>query len=152
MPKKATNRAGLRGDSGAVAVEFALVLPIFLLLLLGMFDFGKAFNYWIDGTHLSHEAARYAAVGTNPGPGATLAESIRSRADTQELQDAMTVCVSYPDGTDVGDPVQVTVNFDYTFLDYITSMTDLTSVSVENTSTMRLERKPISGAASCAGS
>lgn len=151
MTTKASPLASLRSASGAVAVEFALVLPIFLLLLLGMFDFGKVFNYWIDGTHLSHEGARYAAVGKNPGPGGTLAESIKARADTGELEDAMTVCVSYPDGSppEVGDPVQVSVTFDYVFLDYITSMTDLTNVNVTNTSTMRLERTP-AAPATCA--
>ena len=106
----------LRLESGAALVEFALVLPIFLVLLLGMFDFGKAFNYWIDGTHLSHEGARYAAVGKNPGPGAhtrrldqgagrhrraSRTAATRSRARSR-------VCVSFPDGTSqVGDPVEV---------------------------------------------
>ena len=38
-------------------VEFALVLPILLLVLFGIFDFGRAINYWIDATHMSNEAA-----------------------------------------------------------------------------------------------
>jgi len=140
-----------RGESGAVVVEFALVLPIFLLLLLGMFDFSKAFNYWIDGTHLSHEGVRYAAVGKNPGPGTTLAESIKDRADTDELKNGGTsvsgpvkVCVSFPDGTSrVGDPVEVDVEFTYEFLGYVNRMVPgLTSKTVTNTSTMRIERAP----------
>ena len=134
-----------------MAVEFALVLPMFLLLLLGMFDFGKAFNYWIDGTHLSHEGVRFAAVGKNPGPGTTLAESIKLRADTDELANGgnsvsgpMRVCVSFPEGTSrIGDPVQVDVEFTYQFLRYINAMgLDLTSKTVTNTSTMRLEQDP----------
>ena len=138
-------------ESGAALVEFVLVLPLFLLLLLGVFDFGKAFNYWIDGTHLSHEGARYAAVGKNPGPGTTLAESIKARADTPELRSGsdsvtgpMKVCVSFPDGTSrVGDPVQVKVEFTYQFLNYVTAMVpSVTSKTVANTSTMRIERAP----------
>src|SRR5688572_10811010 len=130
MPQVATSTSQLQSQRGAVAVEFALVIPLFLLLLLGMFDFGKAFNYWIDGTHLSHEGVRFAAVGKNPGPGGTLAESIRERADTGELANGgdsvsgpMRVCVSFPDGTSrVGDPVQVEVEFTYQFLPYINSL------------------------------
>ena len=143
---------GLRSQSGAALVEFALVLPLFLLLLLGMFDFGKVFNYWIDGTHLSHEGARYAAVGKNPGPGGTLAESIKQRADTSELRNGgssvtatgVRVCVGFPLGTSqVGDPVEVNVEFTYRFLNYVTAMTpDLTSTTVTNKSTMRIEREP----------
>ena len=33
-------------QAGQSAVEFALVLPILLLLLMGMFDFGRAFYYY----------------------------------------------------------------------------------------------------------
>jgi Flp pilus assembly protein TadG len=141
----------LGGQLGAVTVEFVLVLPIFLVLMLGTFDFGKAFTYWIDGTHLSHEGARYAAVGKNPGPGATLADSIKSRADTAELRNGsdsvstpLKVCVSFPAGTSrVGDPVEVDVEFTYSFLSYVNSVyPSITSRTVTNKSTMRIERPP----------
>jgi Flp pilus assembly protein TadG len=143
-----TSNSRLRSQRGAVAVEFALVVPLFLLLLLGMFDFGKAFNYWIDGTQLSHEGVRFAAVGKNPVPGSTLAESIKMRADTDELANGgdsvdgpMKVCVSFPNETSrVGDPVQVDVTFKYDFLPYVGG--SLTSATVTNTSVMRLEQDP----------
>ena len=144
-----------RGQSGVVTVEFILILPIFLVLLFGMFDFGKAFNYWIDGTHLSHEGVRYAAVGKNPGPGSTLAESIKARADTGELANGgtsvagpMKVCISFPAGTSrVGDPVEVNVEFTYQFMGYINTMfPDITTATVTNKSTMRIERAPTFGA------
>lgn len=151
MSNVATSTSQLRSQRGAVLVEFALVTPLFLLLLLGVFDFGKAFNYWIDGTHLSHEGVRFAAVGKNPGPGGTLAESIKLRADTDELANGgdsvtgpMEVCVSFPNGTSrVGDPVEVKVAFTYKFLGYVNSMVpSLTTKRVTNTSTMRLEQDP----------
>ena len=69
-------------EAGAALVEFVLVLPLVLVLLLGMLDLGKAFNYWIDENHLAHEGARFAAVNKNPGPGASLQESIKSQAET----------------------------------------------------------------------
>ncbi|MET3367798.1 UNVERIFIED_CONTAM: Flp pilus assembly protein TadG [Jeotgalibacillus campisalis] len=51
-----------KGQSGAVAVEFALVLPIFLVLVLGIFEFGRAFNIQISLSEAAREAARYAAI------------------------------------------------------------------------------------------
>ena len=39
-------------ERGVALVEFALVAPILLVLLFGMLDFGRVFNYWIDATHL----------------------------------------------------------------------------------------------------
>ena len=51
-------------EAGVALVEFALVLPLLLVILFGMLDFGKAFNYWIDTTHLANsgEPATEAAV------------------------------------------------------------------------------------------
>jgi len=51
-----------KDQSGAVAVEFALVLPIFLVLVLGIFEFGRAFNIQISLSEAAREAARYAAI------------------------------------------------------------------------------------------
>jgi len=53
-------------QDGTALVELALVLPLVMLLLLGMVDFGKAFNEWIDETHLANGAARLAAVNYCP--------------------------------------------------------------------------------------
>src|SRR5205823_14445951 len=46
----------------------ALVMPLLLVLLLGMLDFGKAFNEWMTQTHLANEGARLAAVNYCPSP------------------------------------------------------------------------------------
>src|SRR5205823_4816497 len=80
----------LADERGVALVEFALVLPLLLLLLLGMIDVGKAVNYWNDETHLANEAARYAAVNKNPGPQSTLNQSILNQADTTELKNGGT--------------------------------------------------------------
>jgi Flp pilus assembly protein TadG len=58
----------LHDDRGAALAELALVLPLLLLLLLGMLDFGKAFNQWMNSTHLANEGARLAAVNYCPSP------------------------------------------------------------------------------------
>ena len=49
-------------DSGAVAVEFALVLPLLLLLTLGIYDFGRLQYERIVVTSASYEAARASAL------------------------------------------------------------------------------------------
>src|SRR5215211_3112065 len=98
------NRLG--SEEGASLVEFALVLPVLALILFAMLDFGKAFNYWIDETHLANEGARWAVVNRNPG-GGSLQEYIRQQATTPELRnggtasvaDPVQVCISFPDGT-----------------------------------------------------
>lgn len=60
--RRAARRAGSKKEQGAVAVEFALVLPIFLMLVLGIFEFGRAFNIQVSLSEAARESARYVAV------------------------------------------------------------------------------------------
>lgn len=49
-------------ERGAAAVEFALVLPVLILLLFGIIEFGAAYNAQILVTNAAREAARTMAV------------------------------------------------------------------------------------------
>ncbi|MEV6600785.1 TadE family protein [Actinoplanes sp. NPDC051346] len=55
--------APARRDEGAAAVEMALVLPLLLLLLFGIIDFGRALNIQITLTEAAREGARATALG-----------------------------------------------------------------------------------------
>ena len=52
-----------RDAEGAAAVELALVLPLLVLLLGGIIDFGFAFNTQISLTHAAREGVRVEAIG-----------------------------------------------------------------------------------------
>jgi len=52
-----------RHDSGTAAVEMALVLPLLLLLIFGIIDFGRMLNKQIAITAAAQEGARVAALG-----------------------------------------------------------------------------------------
>jgi Flp pilus assembly protein TadG len=56
----------VRDERGTALVELAFVMPLLLVLLLGMIDVGKAFNEWLDETHLANMGARLAAVNYCP--------------------------------------------------------------------------------------
>jgi Flp pilus assembly pilin Flp len=104
-----TNLSMRRDERGVAMVEFALVLPLLLVCLLGVIDFAKALNYWIDQTSLANQAARMAAVNKNPAP--NLQAYIKAQAGTPELRDRIGVCVSFPSGGSkaIGSPVTVKV-------------------------------------------
>jgi Flp pilus assembly protein TadG len=147
-----------RSEDGVALVEFALILPVLALMFFGMLDFGKAFNYWIDETHLANQGARWAVVNKNPASSGTLQEYIRDQATTGELRDGGTesladpvqVCVSFPNGTsNVGDPVRVTLTATYRWLGLITAQTSLTETTITGSATMRLEARPTNYGAGC---
>ncbi|MBG6179733.1 TadE/TadG family type IV pilus assembly protein [Arthrobacter sp. CAN_A1] len=52
----------LRSESGAAAVEFALVVPLLLVLLLGIIEFGRVYNAQIQVTTAAREAVRVMAI------------------------------------------------------------------------------------------
>ena len=150
--KRRTRKLALRNERGAALVEFTLVLPVLLLVLIGMLEFGRVFNYWIDETHLANAAARWAAVDRNPGPGGTLQESVQQQADTNELRNGGTasvptgaeVCIDFPDGASgVGDPVEATVSVDYNWMPFIgDALGGATTTTLTGSATMRLEAEP----------
>jgi Flp pilus assembly protein TadG len=152
-----TLRSLLVKQEGQALVEFALVLVPLCLLLFGMIDLGRAFNYWNDTTHLTAEGARYAVVNRKPNPGSalTLQAQIRNQADTAELRNGGTasvssasqVCIDFPNGTsNIGDPVRVTMAFSYNWLPLIGAP----SSSIDSSTVMRLESPPSNYSAGCA--
>ncbi|HEX7104816.1 MAG TPA: TadE/TadG family type IV pilus assembly protein [Acidothermaceae bacterium] len=54
-------------DDGAAAVEFALVLPVLVLILFGIVDYGLYFNASLQSRSGVHDAARAAAVAPSQG-------------------------------------------------------------------------------------
>ena len=138
----------LWNERGTALVEFALVLPVLMLALFGVLDFGKAFNYWNDQQHLAAEGARWAAVNSSPG-GGSLQSYIQQQADTAELRGRARVCISFPSNSDtgtsgqVGDPVTVTVSSTYNWVPFVAQRANLApSTTITGSATMRLEALP----------
>ena len=77
-----------RGQDGAAAVEFALLLPLLVLLLFGFIQFGLAFNTRIQATNAAREAARQAVVGIddwNDVGGVQFWQIVRDRAGVSSI-------------------------------------------------------------------
>ena len=150
-------RSAPSNEAGVALVEFALVLPVLLLLVIGMLDFGKAFHYWIDETHLANQGARWAVVNKYPGPG-TLQQYLKQQATTGELRNGgpsvpagLQICVSFPSGTaKVGDPVHVRATATYKWMSFLGLSLGITQTTITGSATMRLEAVPTTYAAGCA--
>jgi Flp pilus assembly protein TadG len=105
-----------RDDTGASLVEFALVLPLFMMVLLGMFTGGIAYNRKLAVTQATREGARYgatlplAAEATVDLWLSRVANVVVASADgeLQSTTPGMQVCVSYVPGSGTPRRVQIT--------------------------------------------
>ena len=145
----------VRSPRGQALIEFAFVLPIMLVFLFAIVDFGIAIDRRITLQHSVREGARYAAVH---------ADELDIKQKTVEqaqgiigLADVDVCYINNEDGsnTSVGDPgdgVRVSVSFtwDFPIMKEIFSAFGVPPLSIEMTpwGTARLERS-VTGAIAC---
>ena len=93
-----------RPENGAVAVEFALVVPILMMVFFGMITFGLTYNDNLSISNAAREGARLgAALDYTPGP-AAWATSVQTRVAQVYFNDmssitANQICVDLRDST-----------------------------------------------------
>ncbi len=116
------------GEDGATAIEFALVLPILIMILVGTFEFGLAYNNYLAITHAAREGARMAAVGAY--------DETAVRSDAYPVNPT-SVTLTYPEGDDHGKPAEVTVraNFDLSIPFWGETM-----IPLQSRASMRIEK------------
>lgn len=95
----------LRGVRGQATVEFALALPIVLIIILGMTQVGVAIRNELAVELAAREGARAASVSANPASAATAAATaavdLPIAVAAKVSGDRITVTVAYTDPTDV---------------------------------------------------
>lgn len=99
-------------------VEFALILPLLIIIIVGVFDLGRAFFAYITITNAAREGARYGTLHTDE-----LVGQVQSAAVTEATSSGINitsgnVVVTCPDTATAwpcgsGESVKVTVS--YTF-------------------------------------
>jgi Flp pilus assembly protein TadG len=108
-------RRRLRQERGQSIVEFAVVLPVLILIILGILYFGRYEDYSNQETQLASAGVRWAAINYTPSSG-TLQNYIQSQAQP-ELKagssdvTAAAVYIYQPTGATykAGQPVRVCV-------------------------------------------
>lgn len=107
-------------DAGQSLVEFALVVPIFLILVFGVVDGVRAVFAYNTIANASREGARYAMVhGSNSssavGPGNTSALTVYVQKYTDGLgASSVTITPTWPGGSnDAGGKVKVDVQYQW---------------------------------------
>lgn len=87
---------GVRHDKGAAMVEIALILPLLLVLLFGIIEFGRAYNATISMQAAAREGARELALRRPPGQ---VDAAVRDAAPSVDIDSiSQTACPATGDG------------------------------------------------------
>jgi len=125
-------------EDGVALVEFAMVLPLLLVLAFGIIDFGRAFQTWITLTNAAREGARLGTVSQD-------AQAVRQRCESTAGVSGVSCSVSGLPGI-TGQNVTVTARFTLRFITPVGSLISLmggqgmrTTYNMSSTATMRIE-------------
>jgi Flp pilus assembly protein TadG len=69
-------------ERGAAAVEFAILLPLLLMLVLGSIEFGRAYNAQITLTNAARDGVRVMAIANDPAGAKTAAKNAAASVST----------------------------------------------------------------------
>jgi Flp pilus assembly protein TadG len=149
-------RNTIRAQHGQGLVEFAMLLPVLIILMFAIFDFGLAMNHRVVISNAAREAARYAATGQAP-------DNVKARAVQQSeglIASADDVSVTYYDTNadgrlTSGDSVAVNINYAYKLVTilplFFSDRTKAGPFEMNACTDMRLEQVPASAKAATSG-
>ncbi|MDT0195016.1 TadE/TadG family type IV pilus assembly protein [Arthrobacter sp. AB6] len=112
LKKRTASRSGAAKEKGAAAVEFALVIPLFLMLVFGIVEFGRAFNIQVSLSEAARETARYTAIHANDADFSfDAAREVGISAAPSVDLDASAIEIAFSDGAtcEAGDSVLVSL-------------------------------------------
>lgn len=138
---------GIRSERGAALVEFALVVPLLMLIMCATIDFGLAVYTLNNLTAAVREGGRYAATIENPGP-VTNDTTVRNRVynyivgmnnglTAAQVKNLITVTV--PDAATGNITVQIT-GYPYKPVTPLANLLGLGTISLNRKAVFRWER------------
>jgi Flp pilus assembly protein TadG len=130
-------------QEGAAAVEFAIILPLLVLLIFGTIEFSLLlFNKQVI-TNAAREGARKAIIAQSPRVSdSEIINTINAYCKNQlitfgDASTALEVPIIIRAGTSFGDNVEVVVRYNYDFL--VLANLGFNPLKLESTVTMKME-------------
>lgn len=100
-------------EKGQSLLEFAILLPILLIILAGVLDLGRLYYAYVAVTDAAAEGAAYASIHPNASDAEIAERAVEASTGLVDLATYGTVEVMRP-ALAAGQPVTVAVTFDYT--------------------------------------
>jgi Flp pilus assembly protein TadG len=123
-------------DRGSVAVEFALLLPVLLLIIFGTIDFGRAINAQITLTQAAREGARLASLGYTSSAVTTRTQSAATGLSNVTV--TVTTCAA---GAGAGVDGVVNVSYPFTFITPVGAFASMFGTATFGSSTLTITAK-----------
>lgn len=95
-------------ERGAAAVEFAILLPLLLMLVLGTIEFGRAYNAQITLTNAARDGVRVMAINNDPTAAKTAAKNAAASVSTTIPTSDITLSTST---CSTGNQVTLTIKY-----------------------------------------
>jgi Flp pilus assembly protein TadG len=148
-----------RSERGQSLVEFSFMMPVFLILVFGIIDFGMGLRAYITVAQATREGARYASIGSAAGTfttggsgecnGSTTTTVVGRVCGTMnglDLTRLSSVAVTYPNGNVPGNTVHVSANYSYRYITPLRALIQFfsggslgASIPISSSTDMRLE-------------
>lgn len=128
-------------EDGQAMVEFALILPIFLLILCGIIDFGWLFYNQLSLNNACREGARYAVVNTAEDASTqAIINHIENSTTTVFANDGVDIEITYtaPNDPTSGD-IKVTLEAEISFFTPVLSTVMGKEKTITSTVIMKVE-------------
>ncbi len=123
---------------GAAAVEFAVVAPVFLLLVFGMIEYGRMVMVQQVITNASREGARCGVLDGSTNQ--DVVDVVTQYLTSGSIQGAtITVTPTNPGDAEFGDPVTVMVDIPFSQVSWLPSPMYLGGTTLSATTVMRRE-------------
>ena len=133
------------GERGTALLEFALILPVLVLMVFGTIDFGQAIYVQNTLANAARDGARFASV--DPSNTACIQTVAARNSSLANLSNA-DITVTRPGSIDLGQPVTVAVQSTYTpMTSLIAGTIGLTSLTLHGSATMQIRSIPASSLA-----
>lgn len=111
--RRAGARNARRRDGGQSLVEFAIIVPILLALVVGIFEFGRAWNVYQVVTNAAREGVRLAVVPVNSE--STVRQAVEDALQRAALDPSAGSVTITGLGDGIGTQCTVQVQYPYTF-------------------------------------
>jgi Flp pilus assembly protein TadG len=135
-----------RGERGAVAVEFALLMPVLLMMVAGMIDAGFAINRYTMLNNAAREGIRAASLGQSSTEVSAIVQNYLGDSRVAAASVSLTclkpngsACSNWTSGKATGGTAILTITYSHDWVTPVPGLMGSDRINLKKTMRMRIE-------------